>query len=298
MTASMKSLCQRAVTNSLCVVAFAWAACAHAQATPENGVIPAPPMPQPAPAVEPAPQYQPPPTPYQPPQYQPPRYRPPHPPYPGTQPPPVVLYEQYDFGGANTAISARVDNLDITQWNDRAMSMLINEGNWELCTDAFFHGRCNVFGPGSYRDLGNGLVGQVSSLRRVDNGRSARDAGTYPPPPPPAYAPPSANASPAPAYVPPAPSAYPPRIPRAILFSGRDFRGRKVVIDGDLPNLDGTEFNDRAVSLRVEAGFWQFCTDAGYAGDCRAFGPGDYPDLPDGFEGRISSVRRVDAPDR
>ncbi|MEO6748759.1 MAG: beta/gamma crystallin-related protein [Casimicrobiaceae bacterium] len=273
-------------------------------------MIPAPPIPPPALAVQPAPHYQPPPTQYQPSQYQPPRYRPPHAPYPGTQPPPVVLYEQYDFGGANTAISARVDNLDITQWNDRAMSMLINEGNWELCTDAFFHGRCNVFGPGSYRDLGNGLVGQVSSLRRVDNGRSARDAGIYPPPPPPAYppptayAPPSANAPssayapPVPAYVPPAPAAYPPRIPRAILFSERDFRGRQVVIDGDLPDLDGTEFNDRAVSLRVEAGFWQFCTDAGYAGDCRAFGPGDYPDLPDGFEGRISSVRRVAAPDR
>jgi hypothetical protein len=26
------------------------------------------------------------------------------------------------------------------------------------------------------------------------------------------------------------------------------------------------------------------------------FGPGDYPNLPDGFEGKISSVRRVAGP--
>ncbi|MEO6929169.1 MAG: beta/gamma crystallin family protein, partial [Casimicrobiaceae bacterium] len=87
-----------------------------------------------------------------------------------------------------------------------------------------------------------------------------------------------------------------PRAPRAILYSDHDFGGRSVVIDGDLPNLDGSGFNDRAASIRVEGGFWQFCTDAGYRGDCRSFGPGEYANLPDEFEARISSVRRVAAP--
>jgi hypothetical protein len=60
-----------------------------------------------------------------------------------------------------------------------------------------------------------------------------------------------------------------------------------------MPNLDRTGFNDRASSIRIEGGYWLFCSDADYQGDCRTFGPGDYPNLPDGFERRISSVRRV-----
>ncbi len=258
-----------------------------------DGVIPAPPIPprpytqQPPPVYEPPQPYQAPQ--YQPPQYQPPRYEPPRPAYPGPRPPPVVLYEEYDFGGQSTAIGARVDNLDITQWNDRAVSMVINEGNWELCTDAFYRGTCNVFGPGSYRDIGNALVRQVSSLRPADNGRYPPPPGAYPPPP--AYAPP---ANPPPAYAPPA--STPPRAPLVILFSDHGLRGGTMTVDRDIPNLDSTSFNDRASSMRIEAGFWQFCTDAGYHGDCRTFGPGDYPNLPDGFEGRISSVRRVQGP--
>jgi hypothetical protein len=36
-----------------------------------------------------------------------------------------------------------------------------------------------------------------------------------------------------------------------------------------------------------------FCTDANFRGDCRTFGPGDYPNLPGGMENRISSGRRI-----
>jgi len=244
-----------------------------------NTVIPAPAIPPPQyqpPAQYQAPQYQPPP-PYQPPQYQPPPRR------ANAQGAPVVLFEEYDFGGRSIPISARVDNLDITQWNDRAVSMVINEGNWELCTDAFYRGSCSVFGPGSYRDLGNGLVRQVSSLRPAAGGRYDDNRGGYIPPPP--------AAAPQPYYPRPARDGA-----RAILFSDHDLRGGNVVIDGDLPNLDGTGFNDRASSIRVEGGYWMFCSDAGYRGDCRVFGPGDYPNLPDGFEGKISSVRRVAGP--
>ncbi|MEO6928387.1 MAG: beta/gamma crystallin-related protein, partial [Casimicrobiaceae bacterium] len=184
----------------------------------QSGVIPAPripsppgayappqqyPPPLPAPRYDPPAQYSPPaqyaPAPgYDPQPYQPPRYVPPRPPHPGKQQSPVVLYDEYDFGGSSTAISSRVDNLDITQWNDRAVSMVISEGNWELCTDAYYRGACNVFGPGSYRDLGNGMVRQISSIR------PARERDRYAPGPG--------------AFVPPdAPVHAPPRAPRAIL---------------------------------------------------------------------------------
>jgi len=58
-------------------------------------------------------------------------------------------------------------------------------------------------------------------------------------------------------------------------------------------NFDGNSFNDRASSLRVERGYWMFCSDAGFRGTCRTFGPGDYPNLPPGLDNRISSGRRI-----
>lgn len=196
-----------------------------------------------------------------------------------------MLYDEYDFGGNSEPVSARVDNLDITQWNDRAVSMVISEGNWQLCTDAYYRGSCAMFGPGSYRDLGNGLARQVSSLRPEANGARNNNSGGY---------------IPAPQMGSPQPDgsgAWRGGL-RAILFSDHDLRGANLVIDGDLPNLDGSRFNDRASSIRIEGGYWQFCSDAGYRGDCRTFGPGDYPNLSDGFEGKISSVRRVAGPGR
>jgi len=57
-------------------------------------------------------------------------------------------------------------------------------------------------------------------------------------------------------------------------------------------NLDPTGFNDRASSLRVESGYWIFCSDSEFRGDCRTFGPGDYASLP-GMNNVISSGRQI-----
>ena len=227
---------------------------------------------------------------------------------PPREAPAVVLYDQYDFSGSSAPVSGSVDNLDVTSWNDRAVSMVINYGNWELCTDANFRGACQVYGPGSYRDLGNDMVRRLSSLRPAVGAYSQpQPPSAYipaPPIPPPAYAPPyspppAAYSPPPGAYIPapgiaPAPQSYASgRSARAILYDNHDFSGGSMIIDVDMPNLDRTGFNDRASSIRIEGGYWLFCSDADYQGDCRTFGPGDYPNLPDGFERRISSVRRV-----
>ena len=58
-------------------------------------------------------------------------------------------------------------------------------------------------------------------------------------------------------------------------------------------NLDPTGFNDRAESLRVERGYWIFCSDANFEGECLTFGPGDYPNLPGELNRRISSGRMI-----
>jgi hypothetical protein len=180
---------------------------------------------------------------------------------------PVQLFDRYDFGGAIFPVNATIDNLDLTRWNDRAVSMIINEGTWELCNDAYFQGGCERFGPGRYPNLG-GLSGRASSLRAIGGGAVGGGGGWYP-------------------------DGWGSRS-RVVLYEHADLAGRRYVLDADyVPNFDGTGFNDRASSLRVERGYWLFCSDANFRGDCRTFGPGDYPALPGGLNDRISSGRRV-----
>ena len=84
--------------------------------------------------------------------------------------------------------------------------------------------------------------------------------------------------------------------PVAILYELPGFGGLNVAIDRDVDNFDPLGLNDRAESLRVVRGQWMFCTDAGFGGECRMFGPGDYPQFDPTFARRISSARRLDAP--
>jgi hypothetical protein len=59
-----------------------------------------------------------------------------------------------------------VASLGGTAFNDRARSMIVNKGQWELCSDQNFGGDCVVVGPGRYDNLG-GLSNRLSSLRRM-----------------------------------------------------------------------------------------------------------------------------------
>ncbi len=171
----------------------------------------------------------------------------------------VVLYDGTGFYGRTFDVNGTVVNLDGSGFNDRAQSMIVHEGTWELCVDASFGGYCQTFAPGRYSDLGP-LTGQLSSLRPTrGEGGGGWGGGS-----------------------------------RAILYEGPNFSGRTFVINNQvLANLDGTGFNDRASSLRVEGGYWIFCSDANFIGECQTFGPGDYPSLPGGLNNRISSGRRV-----
>lgn len=186
---------------------------------------------------------------------------------------PVQLFDRYDFGGASFPVNAAIDNLDFTRWNDRALSMIVNSGTWEVCNDAHFQGGCERFGPGRYPNLGS-LSGRASSLRQIGGGGGGGGAvsggggGWYP-------------------------DGWGSRS-RVVIYEGTNLTGRRYVIDADyVPNFDGTGFNDRASSLRIERGYWLFCSDANFQGDCRTFGPGDYPSLPAGLNDRISSGRRI-----
>ena len=64
---------------------------------------------------------------------------------------------------------------------------------------------------------------------------------------------------------------------RVVLYAS-NFSGRSTVSTDVLSNLGNTGFNDRASSIRVERGYWLFCSDANFMGECLTFGPGHYRD--------------------
>jgi hypothetical protein len=178
----------------------------------------------------------------------------------------LTLYQDDNFQGKQFDVRGAVDNLANSGFNDTASSVRVRHGTWQVCDDAYFRGKCITLQPGDYPSLGNfGMNDRVSS---------ARDIGGYGPPP--SHGGNWGGGA------------------RAVLYEHRDFGGRSYVIDGNVVrDLANTGFNDRASSLRVEQGYWMFCSDSNFEGQCQTFGPGEYAELPRSLTNRISSGRRI-----
>jgi hypothetical protein len=171
----------------------------------------------------------------------------------------VVLFDGNGFSGRSYDVNGTIVDFAGRGFNDQARSMIIYQGAWELCQHGQFGGYCQTYGPGRYAGLGR-LSGEISSIRPAGGGGGGGWGGGA----------------------------------RAILYEGPDLTGRSFVISNQvMANLDGAGFNDRASSLRIEGGYWIFCSDAQFNGECQTFGPGDYPRLSWGLENRISSGRRI-----
>jgi Beta/Gamma crystallin len=175
----------------------------------------------------------------------------------------VTFYQDDNFGGRQFTADRPVTNFANNGFNDRIRSAVVHDGRWEICVDADFNGSCAVLAPGAYPNLG-AYAGRISSVRPMD-GRSANnrsdDRGRN-------------------------------REARATLYEGPNLSGRSYMLNETMRNLDSTGFNDRASSLRVEGGYWIFCSDSEFRGECRTYGPGDYASLP-GMNNVISSGRRI-----
>src|SRR5438309_1080727 len=118
----------------------------------------------------------------------------------------ITLFESPGFQGRRMTLRNAVSDFDRTSFNDRAESIIVRDGVWEVCTDARFAGRCVRLQPGEYPNLQGPLNDRISSAREV--------AYAPPPPAPPVYGQPG-----------PACGA------RTILYSGPDFRGRPFELD-------------------------------------------------------------------
>ena len=181
----------------------------------------------------------------------------------------ITLFEHADFQGRSITLRGPASNFDRNGFNDVASSMIIRSGSWMLCTDAYFAGRCDTFGPGRYRQLDRGLADAISSVRPVDYAPPTRPGPPPPPPPPPHGGPASIQ-----------------------LFEHRDFGGRSITLTGNASNFDPLGFNDRADAIIVRGGVWRLCSDAYMRGECHDFPPGRYNDLGS-LGGQVSSAAIV-----
>jgi uncharacterized protein YcfJ len=109
---------------------------------------------------------------------------------PPVAPPPsgdIVFYEHPGFHGRGLGTSGEIDNFMRYGFNDRASSVVVFEGRWEVCEDRDFSGHCMILRPGRYPDLRDmGLNDRISSVRRVHR-EAYYDDNRYSPPPLPAY---------------------------------------------------------------------------------------------------------------
>jgi hypothetical protein len=174
----------------------------------------------------------------------------------------IELFALPNFKGNHTAVLR--DSPDLVQlgFNDRAASVVVEEGNWQLCTDHDYRGSCRTLVPGRYESLGP-LAGKVSSLRLIE-------ADQY------YELPPQADGQ-----------------ANVLLFAEEGMRGKALAIRGDAVDFAALQFNDTAVSLVVKAGTWEFCVDSRYGGTCRILGAGVYRKLDPVLLRAISSARQV-----
>jgi hypothetical protein len=95
-------------------------------------------------------------------------------------------------------------------------------------------------------------------------------------------------------------TVVPVTVARAYLYENPNFAGAWVTMDrGEANDLDWAHFDNpmhRATSVRVESGNWLFCTDMAFQGNCRIFGPGQYPNLGGDMIPGIASARPVATP--
>ena len=95
----------------------------------------------------------------------------------------ITLYEHDAYAGRSFTSQANVMDLHRSGFNDRASSVVVRSGRWEICEDAGFRGRCTVLRPGQYPSLtAMGLNDRVSSLRTIGSNTRVADERYSPQP--------------------------------------------------------------------------------------------------------------------
>jgi len=175
--------------------------------------------------------------------------------------PAIELFTEPRLGGQGLGLNEGTDDLGNFGYRNSVMSILVNQGRWELCEKPQYEGRCHVFGPGPHEVMPDALRYSQGSLRPAEFGGNWGGSG--------------GNGAARGALT---------------LYEHERGGGRSVGIDGPVGNLKDRQFNDTASSLEVRSGRWEVCVHADFGAPCRTFGPGRY-DLGGEFQDAISSAR-------
>lgn len=208
----------------------------------------------------------------------------------------ISLYTDADFRGPKVTVRDTDPNFVHRSFNDRASSVVVHSGTWEVCEHKDFGGRCIVLERGEYPTLGR-FNDQISSVREVDRRRDRDDGrgGNWG----------EGRGENRGEYRDDIRRDHGERRedwrdrrnderrgPAVELYAARNFGGDRVVLGGDTGSLRSKDFNDRAGSLIVREGQWEVCEHDDYRGRCLVYGPGRYPAL-EGLNNQASSVRRL-----
>lgn len=191
----------------------------------------------------------------------------------------VMIFPEDGMRGRPLALNGDASDFVPLGFNDQSASMVIQEGNWQFCSDRDFRGQCRVFGPGEYRRLDPALYRSISSARRAGRDQNdGRPGGGF------------GDGRPGDGR----PGEGRPGMGRAPveLFGAEDFRGARLPVDRDVATLLDLDFNDQAGSIVINEGQWQFCSDRDFRGQCEIMGPGRYGNLGR-LNNQLTSIRRV-----
>ena len=88
----------------------------------------------------------------------------------------VTFYENDDYQGQSYSTNRQVGSFLNIGFNDRASSMVVTEGRWEVCDNVRFGGACRVLREGSYPSLrAMGMNDRISSVRPLRTSASVAD---------------------------------------------------------------------------------------------------------------------------
>ena len=78
----------------------------------------------------------------------------------------LTLYSRDDCHGRSRTVRDAVADLEDVRFNDTVQSVRVRSGDWEVCEDVDFRGRCRTLGPGEYASLER-LSNRILSVREV-----------------------------------------------------------------------------------------------------------------------------------
>jgi uncharacterized protein YcfJ len=81
----------------------------------------------------------------------------------------ITFYEGEGFRGRAFTTKRPVTNFKSSGFNNRASSVVVDSGDWVVCEDSEYAGRCVLLRRGAYDSLrGLGLDNSISSVRQAD----------------------------------------------------------------------------------------------------------------------------------